>query len=100
MGFFMVMPRKLLPFFPEKQESYYGLIGLLSTNAIYFRTLVRFINARLRNEQEANEIAQEATSKCCSSTAVLPWPVTEKSLKFRFRQVSRQALPGAQHTVV
>src|ERR1700730_7511753 len=35
MGFFMVMPRKLLPFFPEKQKGYYGLIGLLSTNAIY-----------------------------------------------------------------
>jgi RNA polymerase sigma factor (sigma-70 family) len=27
------------------------------------RTLVRFINARLRNEQEANEIAQEAYVK-------------------------------------
>jgi RNA polymerase sigma factor (sigma-70 family) len=38
------------------------------------RTLVRFINARLRNEQEANEIAQEAYVKMlqldrCSGTA-------------------------------
>jgi len=38
------------------------------------RTLVRFINARLRNEQEANEIAQEAYVKmlqldCCPGTA-------------------------------
>src|SRR6267154_2398387 len=34
-GFLHGRAPKLLPFFPERQKSYYGLIWLLSTNAIY-----------------------------------------------------------------
>jgi hypothetical protein len=34
-GFFHDHAPKIVAFFPEKQKSYYGLIGLLSTNAIY-----------------------------------------------------------------
>jgi len=48
---------------PEDAGSQTRASALSSLFREHNRTLVRFINARLRNEQEANEIAQEAYVK-------------------------------------
>ena len=48
---------------PDDAEPQTRASALSSLFREHNRTLVRFINARLRNEQEANEIAQEAYVK-------------------------------------
>ena len=48
---------------PEDARQQIRASALSSLFREHNRTLVRFINARLRNEQEANEIAQEAYVK-------------------------------------